>query len=122
MSPLSFSVFIIKITVLREAKYKLITKPETTTTVGERARRQDNNITSPIEVIPPTKATKLAEKSSIQGVNNVASMSVKFAPLATPKVVGDANGLRRTCCINTPATAKPAPESTVVNTRGHQLK
>ncbi|MCV5941480.1 hypothetical protein OFN64_32915, partial [Escherichia coli] len=84
INPFSFSVFIIRITVLNDAKYRFITNPETTTTVGDNARRHDNSITNPIDITPPMRATKLGAISNIQGANSVANIKAKLEPLATP--------------------------------------
>ncbi|MNZ54238.1 hypothetical protein D3C78_721360 [compost metagenome] len=60
--------------------------------------------------------------SSQEGANRVTIISASWAPEATPSVVGDARGLRSTCCIRVPASPRAAPASRQTTSRGSQLK
>ncbi len=60
--------------------------------------------------------------SNQEGANRVTIINASWAPEATPKVVGDASGLRSTCCIRVPASPSAAPASRVTAKRGSQLK
>ncbi len=60
--------------------------------------------------------------SSQEGANKVTIISASWAPEATPRVVGEASGLRSTCCIRVPASPRAAPASRQMARRGSQLK
>ncbi|MNF55413.1 hypothetical protein D3C84_368710 [compost metagenome] len=56
------------------------------------------------------------------GANRVTIISASWAPEATPRVVGEASGLRSTCCIRVPARPRAAPASRQMASLGSQLK
>ncbi|MNV29400.1 hypothetical protein D3C71_1206240 [compost metagenome] len=91
-------------------------------TTGLSWRRQARANTSAMARLPPTMAIHSRPISSKEGANRVTIISASWAPEATPSVVGDARGLRSTCCIRVPASPRAAPASRQTTSRGSQLK
>ena len=99
---------------------RLTTKPARISVSGDKPRRRAKANTSRVASPPPSNASHSRATSNV-GAYRVASANASCAPFATPSVVGEASGLRNTCCINTPANPSAPPHSTAMHRRGNQL-
>ena len=95
--------------------------PDSTTTIGASRRFQESAKTSSVAAMPPNSAIHSRPASIQLGAHSVAMTSANCAPLVTPRVAGEASGLRSTCCIRQPASARAAPPSSATSSLGAKV-
>lgn len=103
-------------------KYRLITKPASTTVTGENVpRRADSHNTAANAAAAPANATAAVPYTASAGANTAVSVRAVCAPPLTASVLSEASGLCRVCCISIVANAEAAPAKNAMAIRGRVL-